>query len=156
MANKFQIPKLEKAVDFALTDALAIAARDAKVWFDKSFQNQGFTDETLEKWQPRKGSIRQGMFRMKRNNPNTKPTLYGKGNLKRATRITSFSKRKQVISNDLVYAEIHNEGLMGRAWGKHFFKMPKRQFIGNSRKLERFTQAKINSKINTAIMNSFK
>jgi phage gpG-like protein len=28
------------------------------------------------------------------------------------------------------YAKIHNEGLTGLAWGKHSFRMPKRQAIG--------------------------
>lgn len=27
------------------------------------------------------------------------------------------------------YGQIHNEGLMGKAWGKYPFKMPKRQYI---------------------------
>ena len=33
------------------------------------------------------------------------------------------------------YAQIHNEGLMGKAFGKYPFKMPKRQFIGQTREL---------------------
>lgn len=197
MANKFNIPKLEKAVDFALTDALAIAARDAVNHFRKSFENEGFTDETLSKWEKRKNYSRRG----KRNGGirsvlKYRKILYLKGNLKRSVRISSFSSSKQVISSDLPYSAIHNEGgliqegshirhktitasirgsgyfkngkfvkgrakkikLLGEGYNvnRTSFKMPKRQFIGNSRKLERFTQAKINAKINTAIMNSLK
>lgn len=195
MANKFNIPKLEKAVDFALTDALAIAARDAVNHFRKSFENEGFTDETLSKWEKRKNYSRRG----KRNGGirsvlKYRKILYLKGNLKRSVRISSFSSSKQVISSNLPYSEIHNEGGVipertqvinfkktGSGFGSVQFHrkrtrrmkddesnyfaqkanigkviMPKRQYIGNSRKLERFTQAKINAKINTAIMNSLK
>lgn len=33
------------------------------------------------------------------------------------------------IGSDKVYAQIHNEGLEGNAFGKHKFKMPQRQFM---------------------------
>jgi phage gpG-like protein len=35
------------------------------------------------------------------------------------------------------YASIHNFGLRGKAWGKHPFTMPRRQFMGESRTLNR-------------------
>jgi phage gpG-like protein len=51
--------------------------------------------------------------------------------------------RNIVISAPKVYAEIHNKGLEGKAFGKYKFTMPKRQFIGPSALLMK----KINKRI---------
>ena len=40
--------------------------------------------------------------------------------------------RDTVIEAPKVYAEIHNKGIKGKAFGKYSFIMPKRQFIGPS------------------------
>lgn len=145
---------MNKAVDFAIKDALAIAGRDAVAHFKKSFDEEGFTDSTLQKWERRKGQIRGGgIVRLKKKGINTKKTLTKTGALKRSIRITSFSAKKTEITSDLPYSGIHNAGLRGRVWGKHSFQMPKRQYMGNSRKLERYTYAKFIAKVNTAIRN---
>jgi len=49
-------------------------------------------------------------------------------------RQTSFNKTV-IGTNNIAYADIHNSGLDGLAWGRHPFKMPKREFIGHSKKL---------------------
>ena len=51
-------------------------------------------------------------------------------------RKTSFS-RTIVGSYDIKYANIHNKGGQGIAYGLHPFTMPKREFIGKSTNLER-------------------
>lgn len=154
MANKFKIPDLINKVDFAINDAIAIVARDAEAHFKKSFANQGFTDETFHYWDKRKNQIRtNGFFKLKYNHVNTKPTLVKTGALKNSLK-TSLRRNIAIISSSLPYSAIHNEGLMGKAWGKYPFKMPKRQFMGNSKSLERRSQAKFIAKINTAILNN--
>lgn len=154
MANKFKIPELISKVDFAIKDAIAIVARDSEAHFKKSFANEGFTDESLQKWEKRKNQIRSfGLAKLKYKHVNTKPTLYKTGALKNSLR-TSLRNNIAIISSSLPYSAIHNEGLMGKAWGVHPFKMPKRQFMGNSKSLERRSQAKFIAKINTAILNN--
>lgn len=44
-------------------------------------------------------------------------------------RITGMSVRIGVDPNIVPYAQIHNEGGAGNAWGKHKFTMPKRQYM---------------------------
>jgi len=61
----------------------------------------------------------------------------GAGRLSRSIRSKRFGSLSAKIYTDVPYARIHNDGLMGKAWGKHSFKMPKRQFIGYSGKLNR-------------------
>lgn len=141
-------------VDFAVKDTIAILARDANQHFRKSFSNEGFTDEVLQKWKPREKQIRgTGLVRLKYKHVNTKQTLTKSGRLRNSIK-TSLGRNIAVLTSSLPYSAIHNDGLMGRAWGKYPFKMPKRQFMGNSRSLERRSQAKFIAKINTAILNN--
>jgi len=60
--------------------------------------------------------------------------LVKSGDLRRSIRFDTVNKANLSvrIASDLPYAKIHNDGLTGRAWGKAPFKMPKRQFIGDS------------------------
>lgn len=42
--------KIQRLTDFGKTDALDILGTEAVEHFRESFANEGFTDETLEKW----------------------------------------------------------------------------------------------------------
>ncbi len=106
--------------------------------FTKSFSDGGFTDESLERWQPRKRT-RYKTKRGKWVDDTTRGILIGKGTgtLRRSLRSRRIGNLSVRIATNLPYARIHNDGLMGKAWGKYPFKMPKRQFIGYSGKLNR-------------------
>ena len=118
-------------------------------FFKDNFDRQGFLNLVLEPWQPRKAVQqfrRRGVLNKKGNASRLVPTrawtrnagrgiligLAGGAMLKRSTRLESAAPTKVVIANNLPYAAIHNYGLNGLAFGKHPFKMPKRQFIGPS------------------------
>lgn len=112
------------AVNALRTDLTKVAAKH----FDYSFKNEGFTYNSLWKWQERKRPDRQ-----------RHKILQKTGKLRRSIKskvMTTKSGFEIRFKSDLVYAKIHNEGLMGKAWGKHPFKMPKRQFMGYSRVLD--------------------
>ena len=175
MANKFKIPELISKVDFAIKDAIAIVARDSEAHFKKSFANEGFIDESFSPWKRLKvlkskrgkgydtyrhagtDDARGKTFKVNRENfvrsVKRNKILTKTGALKNSLK-TSLRNNIAIISSSLPYSAIHNEGLMGKAWGKHPFKMPKRQFMGNSKSLERRSQAKFIAKINTAILNN--
>jgi len=123
-------PQLEKVVD-----AMGVLAANH---FTRSFSNGGFTDETLIKWQPRKRT-RYKTKRGKWVDDTNRGVLIGKGTgtLRRSIRSKRFGFLSVKILTDVPYARIHNDGLMGKAFGKHSFKMPKRQFIGYSGQLNR-------------------
>ena len=126
-------PQLEKAVD-----AMGVLAANH---FTTSFRNQGFTDETLEMWKPRK--------RTERSRMGNRAILVKSGRLRRSIRTKRFGLLAVKILTDVPYASVHNNGeRSGRGRG---FKMPKRQFIGYSGVLNR----KIISKLDVTIKRIF-
>lgn len=151
MANQSRkILEAQKRLQRELKAFVTVMGVEAKNHFVASFRNQGFTDETLVKWKPRK----RESYRTKRGayvDDTTRAILIGKGraDLKKSVRVVSKSYNTVTLGSDLIYAQIHNDGLEGRAWGKYPFKMPKRQFIGNSRKLTDLLKMKLNLRIQT-------
>lgn len=100
-----------------------------KSHFKANFQNGGFVDQDLKKWKPAK---RIGRAKGAKGQYGT--LLSGRNYL-----YNSINYRVQpylvTIFTKVPYAIVHNEGLRaGRGKG---FKMPKRQFIGDSARLNR-------------------
>ena len=107
-------------------------ANEAKNHFLKSFRDGGFTDRNLSKWKPRKANAKNNIGR---------GILVKTGNLRRSIKVRYVSFDKVIIgSYGLDYAATHNYGLNVRG-----FKMPKRQFIGNSVQLENRMKKMVNS-----------
>lgn len=115
---------------FLQRDAKTIVRVESVNHFKQSFQDEGFTDETLIKW-PDISEKRKEQKR--RKNGNLPPILTDTGDLGRS--ITGEDVTDGVvISSDKVYAQRHNEGLNG---------MPKRQFMGPSKQLDKKILAKL-------------
>lgn len=133
--------QFKKEIDESVTVMGVMAVNQ----FKSNFIKQGFEDETLKAWQPRK-RVDRGRYAEKAG---TRKILIGKGTgiLHRSIVAKKFGKYAVRITSKLPYANIHNEGLMGKAFGKHSFKMPKRQFVGNSGVLNRKILKKIDSNI---------
>lgn len=146
-------PQLNKIVDGA--GVLAVNH------FTKSFRDGGFTDETIERWQPRK----------KRERGGSRAILVKSGRLRRSLRSRRLGNLAVKILTDVPYARIHNDGgIIEKSFdrkilsftsggrfaktktrkqrkevsyqqqttiGAHSIRMPKRQFIGYSGKLNR-------------------
>lgn len=128
------LSRMEKSVPKMVAEMGAIA----QTHFTMSFNNQGFTDEHLEKWKPRK---REG-YRTRSGklvDDTTRGILIGKGtgNLRKLRRVPigrySIEIRSNAAAKD--YARVHNEGL--RAGRGNGFMMPKRQFAGYSGVMDR-------------------
>jgi phage gpG-like protein len=138
MANKFNFGGMEKKAKQAMKESIVIIANDAKNHYVSSFKKGGFTDESFEAWKPRKS---------KKDNTG-RAVLVKTGDLRRSIiDKINLNQLKVVFSSDLPYAAIHNNGLMGKAWGKHPFKMPQRQFIGKSAKVDKMAVNTIEKKI---------
>lgn len=131
-------------------------------WFTQSFRKQGFTDAGLKRWQKRS----------RRNRDTGRAILVKTGDLKRSIRKKRVTFRRMSIQSSLPYAEIHNEGgtVKGtfkvkehtrKIRGKQRtikahnrtvnFEMPKRQFMGESEKLNRKTIKLIYKTIDKAL-----
>lgn len=93
--------KLKQAQQYILHDVPEVIGTEAVKHFKQSFENEGFTDSNLKKWDTRK-TKRSG-------STNSQKTLVKSGELE-----NSIDYRVQgtttIIYSDKLYAEIHNEG----------------------------------------------
>jgi phage gpG-like protein len=128
-----------------------LLGNDAVNFFKNSFRKQGWEDEGMQRWKPRKGEVNAGISRVSKKSGSGRAILVKSGDLKKSIIVELANWRKIRITSNLPYAAIHNEGLKGSAWGKHPFQMPKRKFMGRSRKLHNNLRAKIETKINSAM-----
>ena len=140
------LERFEKKVPQMVSEMGSIALKH----FTESFSNQGFTDNTLVKWQPRK-STRYRQRSGKIVDDTTRGVLIGKGtaNLRKLRRVNIDRYTIAIKNNQATdkYARVHNDGLRaGRGKG---FMMPKRQFMGHSSVMSR----KIRTKLNSIIKN---
>lgn len=119
---------------------------DAVKHFCNSFRLGGFEDQGVEMWAlPKRKQGGKGFTRADR----TRATLVQSGALRNSVHVISTSPGVVVIGTDLPYTKIHNDGLkMGRGGGN----MPKRQFKGNSRKLN----AQLKKKISFEVLKALK
>lgn len=111
----------------------------AKNFFVENFRKQGFDDNGVEKWQPRKFS---GLARQKKDSG--RAILVKTGNLRRSIRVKSASMNKIIIGSDLDYSAVHNYGTN---------KMPQRKFIGDSENLRKELTKTITKEIKKALLN---
>lgn len=122
--DKFNLKGLDAKIKAELAKSMVLIGNTAKNHFVKSFRDGGFEDKTIQKWQPRKKETKRSRG---------KGVLINRGFLFKSIRMeANRSNLSAIISTNRPYARIHNEGLQGKAFGKHSFKMPKRQFIGDS------------------------
>jgi len=120
--------------------------------FKRNFAEQGFVDETVEKWEevkrrtPGEFAYKYGLTASRTN-----PILQGKGSgkLRHSIQIITANWNQIRIGTvgDVVnkYAAVHNEGLEA---GRTRFTMPKRQFIGHSQKMFHEIEKRIIMEIN--------
>jgi len=113
-------------------DLPRIVGVEAVNFFTESFQNEGFTNQTLVPWKEVK----------RRENPRpdraeaSRKILSGKtGDLGRSIEYKSEPGHVTIFS-ELVYASAHNEGTTTAGRNRNV-TIPKRQFIGDSETLDR-------------------
>ena len=121
--SKFNLGKIEKGGRTAMERSMILIGNEAKNFFVASFRKQGFDDKNVQPWKPRK----------KEGKRKGRAILVDIGDLKRSIVREPVNKTQLSvkISTDLDYAKVHNEGGTMKNGGK----MPKRQFMGDSYKL---------------------
>lgn len=119
-----------KIIEFRLLqrNLPAVIGNMAKRHFVQSFRDGGFTDAALDPWEQRK-----------RNPQTARAILVKTGHLRNSirVRVATFDKI-EIGSYGVPYAEFHNTGAG---------KLPKRQFIGKSKVLEKKIKARIQSEM---------
>lgn len=135
--SKFGFDKIIKNLEQTKRNLPVKLANETKNYFLSSWAKQGFNGQ---QWQEVKRRIPgTPEYKRAKSSEHTRAILVGKGsgNLRRdvANSLKEATFERIRFSVDNKYAKIHNEGLMGKAWGKYSFKMPKRQFIGQTNEL---------------------
>ena len=126
MAKKFNFEK--KIKDFQKFERTVPkrVGNVAKNHFLESFDNEGFSDGSIKSdpWDERKSKTKRDQVAKRRQ------LLIQSGALKRSIKVASNPTFKKIAvgSYGIKYAERHNKGLKG---------MPKRQFVGKSKILDR-------------------
>ncbi len=157
MSDLFGFGKLQSDFAQMKRDIPPIIGEMGQRFFTASFTKQGWDDDGIHPWEPRKDTS------------NTRSILIGKsGGTKNAAHVhlrsavrdalqsSSWEEIKYVVKG-VPYAEIHNEGGQGLAFGKYPFTMPQRQFIGASKTLMKQIEDRIYKEIkNIARANGFK
>lgn len=159
-----QIRDLQK---FFNQDAPRIVGMEAKNFFKSSFNKQGFDDGGVKPWKERT---------TRDKNRRTRSILIKTARLKKSIQYKPTGRGKVfVFSADVPYAKIHNEG--GTIQGIHKVrshtrrtqrggrtevkahkrnvntKIPKRQFMGNSKTLNRRIEKELYRRINKILNN---
>ena len=157
---------------FLKNDLPRIVAKEAVDEFLENFTRQGFRNNGVQRWPEvkrrmpyspwygyqYKGERRSPKDRKKKGqnrklNYSLKYTKYDilriTSNLYRSVTSFEVSPERVEIGSDLPYAQVHNDGGFIKVFGKAKVKLPKRQFVGESKelmdKLERILITKIDN-----------
>lgn len=156
--SKFLEKKAKEVKRYINRDAPRIVAKMARDHAKQSFQDEGYTDDSYQKWTEVK---RRGDDKMKRNKDGTvskrqardqkRKILTDTGDLQRSIQSEVVSSELVEIGSDLIYAKAHNEGT-DNAGRNNNVKLPKRQFLGKSKQLEKEMTEKFQKDL-TQILN---
>jgi phage gpG-like protein len=102
-------------------------ANEAINHFKDNWRKQGFDDNTVKPWKPRKGQIRTGISRVAKETGYGRAILVKTGRLRRSFYQVQESINKVYVINDTPYSIYHNYGTR---------KMVQRKFMGKSRNLD--------------------
>ena len=156
--SKFLEKKANEVKRYIDRDAPRIVAKMARDHAKQSFQDEGYTDDSYQKWTEVK---RRGDDKLKRNKDGTvskrqardqrRKILTDTGDLARSIQSDVISSELVEIGSDLLYARPHNEGT-DNAGRNNNVKLPKRQFLGKSKQLEKEMTEKFEKDL-TKILN---
>jgi phage gpG-like protein len=133
--DKFRIEAKLKAFQQVKAKLPLIVGNIALNHFLESFDKGGFTDSGFQKWKARKREDRGRAILVKTGALRDALVIKGRPNFNRI-----------VIGDYVPYAAVHNDGLRaGRGKG---FQMPKRQFVGDSKVMNRTAIRAIINQIN--------
>lgn len=159
MAKKIIIEKITKEVEvFLKNDLPRIVAKEAVDEFRENFDREGFRNNGVQRWPEVKRRIPNSpwygfQYKGERRSPKDRkkkgrkrklnysakytkyPILRVTSNLYRSVRSFEESPQRVEIGSDLPYAQVHNDGGFIKVFGKAKVKLPKRQFVGESKEL---------------------
>jgi len=139
--NRFEFENIVAKLEKAKVDLPKLVASDIRNYFVNSFKRQGFDGQ---KWQEVKRREKENQTAKDK-----KPILIQTGRLRRSVNesIRKTTWEEIVLGIDTPYAKYHNEGTD---------RIPKRQFMGDSKELQTKIQARIEKEIKKIIKTQSK
>ncbi len=157
------IKKIDKLNTYFNHDVFDVVGTEGVNHFKESFTKEGFTDSKLKKWEkPKRTDPNSSWYGFKHGGKKNfssaatkRPTLSGETQelMNSIHFIADRPRRRIYFVSDKVYAQIHNEGGPMKVFGKGKAIMPKRQFMGHSKKLKEKIVREIETDV-TKILNS--
>lgn len=147
---KIRLTELAAKLKVEINDRLPIVAGKMAVdFFKKSFNNEGFTDQTYERWP----EVKRRQDPRIRGARATRKILTGDtGDLGESITYQIRTPGEVVIKAEAYnprgfnYAPVHNQGVTDAGRNRNVV-IPKRQFIGPSKTLEKEIEKEIDRKI---------
>ena len=139
--------KVAKAAAYLRDDFPRIVGVEAVAHFKEGFQNEGFTDRTLEKWQDVKRRTSPSVAQAARASASRKILTGETGDLGDSLDYNENYNEVSIYS-DLDYAQAHNEGTTTAGRGRST-TIPQRQFMGDSATLIQKIDDILEQKLNT-------
>jgi len=148
---KIRITELATKLKSEINDKLPIVAGKMAVdFFKESFQKEGFTDQTYERW----SEVKRRQDPRVRGARATRKILTGDtGDLGESITYRKTSPGEVTITAEAYskdgfnYAPVHNQGVTDAGRNRNVV-IPKRQFIGPSKTLKRAIEDEIERKLN--------
>lgn len=131
--------KAQKEVVLAVKDMVNEMGVMAVNHFTKSFANQGFDDNGIKRWQPRKNEISGGIGMVRKRDKGSRAILVKTGRLRKSLRKHRSGLFAVTITSNVPYAAFNNDGIIGR--------LPKRQFVGYSSNLNKKIIARLDKRL---------
>lgn len=147
--DRFRFDLIGEEFKKGSTNLMREVAMANKNYFINSFKTQSWDGKNWEEVQRRIPGTRAYKYpKKKRLRRRTRPILVGKGSLRRAVNssIKSVTPNRVRFQVDLPYAAIHNDGLRKKGGGL----MPKRQFMGTNKELDKLNRQIIQKHVNKA------
>ena len=159
--DKFNFESVKQKLATSRRELLKRLSEQAQNYFVSSFKKQAWNGQPWKEVQRREEGTKAFKYpKTKGLQRRTQPILIGAGWQKRGgtlhRAVSTMARTAELTAGgfrmivDLPYAEIHNEGGQGKAFGKYSFTMPKRQFVGQTEELTQ-KQTKTIEKVITKI-----
>ena len=144
-----QLSNMATHIQTAITNELPeVVGKIAVDFFKEGFQEEGFTDTSIDKWQ----EVNRRKPGYKGKGHRTNKILTGGKDLGESIEWKDSAPGEVIIYSDKEYAAAHNEGTT-TAGRNRSVTIPKRQFMGHSHELDKQITAEIDKKMKEILGN---
>lgn len=124
-SDKFNLQGVIDRLEQTKRDLPLVLANQAERFFQDSFKKEGWDNNGISKWQPRKNN--------KTSRDKTRNILVKSGRLRRSIQVQQANFDSIIIGSDVPYAAVHNNGNEGIVHKVGFYSRGNRLKIGGKK-----------------------